>query len=154
MTETKLAPNLPQWMKDHVDRYLSSGGTDGHMYTINLPNMPVKAVPSLLLTTTGRKSGDRYLFPLFYGRAGDSYFVIASKGGAPEHPGWYRNILTNPAVDIQVGTAKMRARARTANGAERAQLWDQAVGIWPPFADYQRKAGAREIPVVVLDPAG
>ncbi|HKU99877.1 MAG TPA: nitroreductase family deazaflavin-dependent oxidoreductase [Vineibacter sp.] len=154
MTETKLAPNLPQWMKDHVDRYLSSGGTDGHMYTINLPNMPVKAVPSLLLTTTGRKSGDQYLFPLFYGRAGDSYFVIASKGGAPEHPGWYRNILANPDVNIQVGTAKMRARARTASGEERTRLWDQAVGIWPPFADYQRKAGARQIPVVVLDPAG
>ncbi|TWT03113.1 nitroreductase family deazaflavin-dependent oxidoreductase [Reyranella sp. CPCC 100927] len=153
MTEAKLAPNLPQWMKDHAERYLSSGGTDGHMYTINLPNVPVKSVPSLLLTTTGRKSGDRYLFPLFYGRAGDSsYFVIASKGGAPEHPGWYRNLRTNPEVDVQVGTAKIRARARTASGEERTRLWDQAVGIWPPFADYQRKAGAREIPVVVLDP--
>lgn len=152
MTEAKLAPNLPQWMKDHVDRYLSSGGADGHMYTINLPNMPEKAVPSLLLTTTGRKSGEKYLFPLFYGRAGDGYFVIASKGGAPEHPGWYRNILADPEVDIQVGTAKMPARARTAGGEERARLWDQAVGIWPPYTDYQRKAGTREIPVVVLDP--
>ena len=89
MTEAKLAPNLPQWMKDHVARYQSSGGTDGHMYTINLPNLPPKAVPSLLLTTTGRKSGDKYLFPLFYGPTGKSYFVVASKGGAPEHPGWY-----------------------------------------------------------------
>ena len=152
MTEARLAPNLPQWMKDHADRYLSSGGTDGHMYTITLPGAPQKAVPSLLLTTTGRKSGDRYLFPLFYGRAGDGYFVIASKGGAPAHPGWYRNILANPEVEIQVGTAKMRAHARTASGGERARLWEQAVGIWPPFADYQRKATAREIPVVVLDP--
>jgi deazaflavin-dependent oxidoreductase (nitroreductase family) len=152
MTEAKLAPNLPQWMKDHVGRYLSSGGTDGHMYTINLPNMPAKAVPSLLLTTTGRKSGQKYLFPLFYGRAGDSYFVIASKGGAPEHPGWYRNILANPEVDIQVGTEKMRARARTAAGEERARLWEQGVGIFPPYADYQKTAGTREIPVVVLDP--
>lgn len=152
MTEAKLAPNLPQWMIDHVGRYLSSGGTDGHIYTIKLPNVPEKAVPSLLLTTTGRKSGEKYLFPLFYGRAGDGYFVIASKGGAPKHPGWYRNILANPEVDIQVGTAKMRARARTAAGEERARLWEQAVGIWPPFADYQRKASAREIPVVVLDP--
>lgn len=152
MTEAKLAPNLPQWMKDHVARYLSSGGTDGHMYTITLPNLPAKAVPSLLLTTTGRKSGEKYLFPLFYGRAGDSYFVVASKGGAPEHPGWYRNILANPEVEIQVGTARMRARARTASGEERARLWEQGVGIWPPYADYQSKAGAREIPVVVLDP--
>lgn len=153
MTEAKLAPNLPKWMKDHVDLYLSSGGTDGHMYTINLPNMPAKAVPSLLLTTTGRKSGEKYLFPLFYGRAGDnSYFVVASKGGAPEHPGWYRNILANPEVEVQVGTRKMRARARTATGAERARLWEQGVVFWPPYTDYQRKAGAREIPVVVLDP--
>ncbi|MCW5748464.1 MAG: nitroreductase family deazaflavin-dependent oxidoreductase [Alphaproteobacteria bacterium] len=154
MTETKLAPNLPKWMKDHVDVYLSSGGKEGHLYTIRLPNVPEKAVPSLLLTTTGRKSGEKYLFPLFYGRAGDSYFVIASKGGAPQHPGWYRNILANPEVEVQVGTAKLRARARTASGEERGRLWAQAVGIWPPFADYQVRAGAREIPVVVLDPIG
>jgi proline iminopeptidase len=152
MAEAKLAPNMPKWMVDHVDRYLSSGGTDGHMYTIKLPNVPEKSVPSLLLTTTGRKSGERYLFPLFYGRAGNGYFVIASKGGAPQHPGWYRNILANPDVEIQVGTDRMRARARTASGEERARLWQQAVGIWPPYDDYQRRAGAREIPVVVLDP--
>jgi hypothetical protein len=87
MTEVQPAPNLPQWMRDHVARYLASGGTDGHMYTITLPNLPPRAVPALLLTTTGRKSGQKYLFPLFYGQDGDSYFVIASKGGAPEHPG-------------------------------------------------------------------
>ena len=147
-----LAPNLPQWMKDHADRYLSSGGTDGHMYTIDRPGVPRLSVPSLLLTTTGRKSGQKYMFPLFYGRAGTGYFVIASKGGAPEHPGWYRNILGNPDVEVQVATTKLNARARTASGEERARLWTEAVKIWPPFADYQVKAVAREIPVVVLDP--
>ncbi len=152
MPEAKLAPNLPQWMRDHVAQYLSSGGTDGHMYTIVRPGVPELSVPSLLLTTTGRKSGEKYLFPLFYGRAGESYFVIASKGGAPEHPGWYRNILGDPAVDIQVGTLRTRARARTATGGERERLWKQAVEIWPPFAEYQLKSGGREIPVVVLDP--
>lgn len=152
MTETSRAPNLPQWMNDHVDRYLSSGGTDGHMYTIVRPGAPELTVPSLLLTTSGRKSGKKYLFPLFYGPAGNSYFVIASKGGAPEHPGWYRNILADPEVEIQVGTAKMRARARTAAGEERARLWEQAVAMFPPYADYKVKAGSREIPVVVLDP--
>jgi deazaflavin-dependent oxidoreductase (nitroreductase family) len=154
MTEARLAPNLPQWMKDHTDRYLSSGGTEGHMYTIDRPGSPAITVPSLLLTTTGRKSGEKYLFPLFYGQAGDSYFVIASKGGAPEHPGWYRNLLANPEVEIQVGTAKMRARARTATGEERVRLWKQAVEFFPPYADYQRKSAGREIPVVVLDPVG
>lgn len=153
MSDTQLAPNLPKWMLDHVDRYLKSGGTDGHMYSIKLPGVPERTVPSLLLTTTGRKSGQKYLFPLFYGRAAnDGYFVIASKGGAPEHPGWFRNLLAHPEVEIQVGTAKMKAKARIAEGAERASLWDQAVGIWPPFADYQVKAASRQIPVVVLDP--
>jgi deazaflavin-dependent oxidoreductase (nitroreductase family) len=154
MTEAKLAPNLPQWMQDHAKRYLSSGGTDGHMYTITLPNVPARSVPSLLLTTTGRKSGERYVFPLFYGSEDSSYFVIASKGGAPQHPGWYRNLLANPEADVQVGTKKIRARARTATGEERARLWEKAVEIWPPFADYQVKATGREIPVVVLDPIG
>jgi proline iminopeptidase len=154
MTEATLAPNLPQWMRDHTNRYLSSGGTEGHIYTLSRAGAPDMTVPSLLLITTGRKSGQRYIFPLFYGRAGDSYFVIASKGGAPEHPGWYRNILANPEVEVQVGTAKMRARARTATGEERARLWEQAVGFFPPYADYQVKAVGREIPVVVLDPVG
>jgi deazaflavin-dependent oxidoreductase (nitroreductase family) len=152
MTEAKLPPNLPQWMKDHADRYLKSGGTDGHMYTINNPGQPSRTVPSLLLTTAGRKSGDKWMFPLFYGEAGKSYFVIASKGGAPEHPGWYRNMLANPEVDLQVGTKKMKARARTASGGERAKLWKQAVEFFPPYADYEKKAAGREIPVVVLDP--
>ncbi|MDZ4359993.1 MAG: nitroreductase family deazaflavin-dependent oxidoreductase [Variovorax sp.] len=152
MTEIQIAPNLPKWMKDHVDRYLSSGGSDGHMYKITLPNMPELTVPSLLLVTKGRKSGQKFLFPLFYGRAGKGYFVVASKGGAPEHPGWYRNLMANPDVEIQVGTAKMKARARVASGEERAKLWKEGVVFWPPYADYQVKAGSREIPVVVLDP--
>ncbi len=152
MTEAKLAPNLPQWMKEHTDLYLKSGGKEGHMYTISRPGSPALTVPSLLLTTTGRKSGEKYIFPLFYGDTGNSYFVIASKGGAPEHPGWYRNILANPEVEVQVGTKKVRAKARTATGAERAKLWDEAVGWFPPYADYKIKAAGREIPVVVLDP--
>ncbi|HET6307175.1 MAG TPA: nitroreductase family deazaflavin-dependent oxidoreductase [Rhodopila sp.] len=152
MTEPKLAPNMPQWMVEHTERYLASGGTEGHMYTISPPGGQTVTVASLLLTTTGRKSGDAYLFPLFYGRAGNSYFIIASKGGAPEHPGWYRNILANPRVSVQVGTEKLQAQARTAAGEEREQLWQQAVAFFPPYADYKVKAGDREIPVVVLDP--
>ena len=151
MTEAKLAPNMPQWMREHVDLYLSSGGTEGHMYKINSPTAPPNPVPSLLLTTTGRKSGERFIFPLFYGKAGDGYFVVASKGGAPEHPGWYRNILADPDVEVQVGTAKVKARARTATGEERARLWEKSLEFWPPYADYQRKT-EREIPVVVLEP--
>ncbi len=154
MAAAKLAPNLPQWMIDHANRYLSSGGTEGHMYIMNMPDRPTLTVPSLLLTTIGRKSGERFIFPLFYGTEGNSYFVIASKGGAPEHPGWYRNILADPNVEVQVGTKKMHAHARTSTGAERTRLWAKSLEFWPPYADYQVKAGAREIPVVVLDPIG
>ena len=151
MPDAKLAPNLPGWMVDHANGYLSSGGTNGHMYKITPPGHREMTVPSLLLTTTERKSGERFIFPLFYGKDGDSYIVVASKGGAPQHPGWYRNLLANPEVEVQVGTVKMKARARTATGAERARLWEKALEFWPPYADYQKKT-EREIPVVVLDP--
>jgi len=151
MADAKLAPNLPDWMLEHANRYISSGGKDGHMYQITQPGRPELTVPSLLLTTTGRKSGKKFIFPLFYGDTGNgSYIVVASKGGAPQHPGWYRNLLANPEVEVQVGTKKVKARARTATGAERAKLWQEALKFWPPYADYQKKT-EREIPVVVLD---
>ena len=152
MPDTKLAPNLPGWMVEHSNRYLSSGGTDGHMYTIAPPGYSQMTVPSLLLTTTGRKSGDKLIFPLFYGETGDGgYIIVASKGGAPKHPQWYLNLVANPEVEVQVGTKKLKARARTVSGAERAKLWQEALKFWPPYADYQKKT-EREIPVVVLDP--
>jgi proline iminopeptidase len=151
MAEAKLAPNLPGWMVEHANRYLDSGGTEGHMYKINVPGRGDITAPALLLTTTGRKSGDKFIFPLFYGTDGGSYFVVASKGGAPEHPGWYRNIVADPDVEVQVGNKKLRARARTATGDERVRLWKKAIEFWPPYRDYQLKT-KREIPVVVLDP--
>lgn len=153
MPEAKLAPNLPDWMLEHANRYLSSGGTDGHMYRITLPGRPEMTVPSLLLTTTGRKTGERYIFPLFYGEEEGRWFIVASKGGAPQHPGWYRNIQADPMVEIQVGTRHVKARARTAEGEERARLWEKSLEFWPPYADYQQKT-EREIPVVVLEPVG
>ena len=128
MTDAKLAPNLPDWMVEHANRYLSSGGTDGHMHKPTQPGRPDITVPSLLLTTTGRKSGEKFIFPLYYGKTGDSYIVVASKGGAPQHPGWYRNLLANPEVEVQVGTAENEgagpdrhrrgARAAVARGAK------------------------------------
>ena len=111
MAEAKLAPNLPGWMVEHANRYLSSGGSEGHIYKMTQPGRPEMSVPSLLLTTTGRKSGESFIFPLFYGEDGGKCFVIASKGGAPEHPCWYRNILADPVVEVQVGTKKLKARA-------------------------------------------
>ena len=152
MSDAKLAANLPDWMVQHANRYISSGGTDGHMYKITQPGRPELTVPSLLLTTTGRKSGEKIIFPLFYGETGDGgYIIVASKGGAPKHPVWYLNLVAYPDVEVQVGPKKLKARARTVTGPERARLWEKALQFWPPYADYQTKTD-REIPVVVLDP--
>jgi deazaflavin-dependent oxidoreductase (nitroreductase family) len=150
MAEAKLAPNLPQWMIDHANRYISSGGKDGHMYTVTPPGYSEMTVPALLLTTVGRKSGEKFIFPLFYGEDGNSIIIVASKGGAPEHPGWYKNLVANPEVEVQVGTRKFKAKARTVTGAEREGLWQKALKFWPPYADYAKKT-EREIPVVLLD---
>ena len=152
MAEAKLAAGLPDWMVEHANRYIASGGTDGHMYKMTLPGRPEITVPALLLTTTGRKSGDKIIFPLFYGETGTGgYIIVASKGGAPKHPQWYLNLVADPQVEVQVGTKKLKARARTVTGAERARLWEEALKFWPPYADYAKKTD-REIPVVVLDP--
>ena len=152
MADAKLAPNLPGWMVEHTNRYLSSGGTDGHLYKMTQPGRPEITVPSLLLTTTGRKSGEKFIFPLFYGETGTGgYIVVASKGGAPKHPVWYLNLVADPQVEVQVGTKKLKAKARTTTGAERARLWEMALEFWPPYADYAKKT-EREIPVVVLEP--
>ena len=151
MADAKLAPNLQQWQIDHTNEYLSSGGTQGHMFKRTPPGYPEMTVASLLLTTTGRKSGEKYIFPLFYGMTGNSYIIVASKGGAPDHPSWYKNLVAHPEVEVQVGTKKLKARARTVSGEERARLWKEALKFWPPYADYEKKT-PREIPVVVLDP--
>ena len=141
--EAKLAPKMPQWMVDHANKYLSSGGAEGHLYKIKPPNYGDLEVPSLLLTTTGRKSGEKFIFPLFYGKTGDSYIIVASKGGAPEHPGWYKNILANPEVEVQVGTKKMKARARTAGGAERAGCGSRPSSSGRPTPTTRRRPSAR-----------
>ena len=113
MPDAKLAPNLPEWMVEHANRYIASGGADGHLYHMSQPGRPEITVPSLLLTTTGRKSGEKYVFPLFYGDTGDgSYIIVASKGGAPKHPQWYLNLVAHPEVEVQVGTKRIAARAR------------------------------------------
>jgi deazaflavin-dependent oxidoreductase (nitroreductase family) len=142
-------PELPDWIRDHIRRYLESDGADGHLWDSSERGGP-GPVPTLLLTTTGRKSGTPQLLPLIYGKTPTGYAVVASKGGAPEHPAWYRNLVAQPEVDVQVGADKFAARARTASGAERAALWKQMAALFPPYDAYQRRT-EREIPVVVLE---
>ena len=107
-------------------------------------------IPTLLLTTTGRRSGKSIVMPLIYGEANGSCVIIASKGGAPQHPGWYLNLVAHPEVEVQVAADRFRAKARTATEAERAELWKKMALIYPPYDAYQAKT-EREIPVVVLE---
>lgn len=153
MADAKMAPKMQEWQVEHTNLYLRTGGKEGHVMKRTPPGYPEMDVASLLLTTTGRKSGEKFIFPLFYGEAGNSYIIVASKGGAPDHPGWYKNLVANPDVEVQVGTRHLKARARTVAGEERARLWQEALKFWPPYADYEKKTD-REIPVVVLDPVG
>lgn len=106
-------------------------------------------LPVLLLTTTGRKSGQPRTWPLGYIRDGERLIVVASAGGEPKHPAWYVNLRANPKVTVQLRDEAVAMRAETATGAERARLWDQLIAVFPGFADYQRKT-TREIPVVIL----
>ena len=151
MSEAK-APQLPQWITDHLQRYLDTNGADGHMWDSGPVGGP-GLLPTLLLTTSGRRSGKPITMPLIYGEADSSYIIVASKGGAPQHPGWYLNLAANPQVEVQVRDKRFRATARTAGGQERSSLWQKMREIYPPYDEYQAKT-EREIPVVVLEPQG
>lgn len=129
--------------RDHLRRYLASDGEQGHEWR--------DGVFTLLLTTTGRRSGQARRTPLIYGRDGENYLVVASMGGSPVAPQWYSNLVANPRVRIQVGAAVMDADARTATPAEKERLWPTMVAIWPYYNGYQKKT-TRDIPVVILQP--
>jgi deazaflavin-dependent oxidoreductase (nitroreductase family) len=128
---------------EHVKRYRETGGKVGHIWK--------RGAKVLLLTTKGRKSGEPRTTPLIYERAGDEYVIVASKGGAPEDPGWYRNIAKTPEVELQVRDEVIPAHAHVAEGEERERLWRLAAQQWPDYDEYAKKTD-REIPVVVLDP--
>ena len=128
--------------EEHVQRYRETGGDVGHIWR--------RGSKILLLTTTGRKSGKQTTTPLIYENDGDRYVIVASKGGAPEHPGWYLNLRKNPEVELQVQSEVFFARASTAEGAERERLWKLVTQQWPDYDEYQKKTD-RQIPVVVLE---
>jgi deazaflavin-dependent oxidoreductase (nitroreductase family) len=128
--------------EEHVRRYRETDGREGHEWR--------NGSKILLLTTTGRNTGRETTMPLIYGLDGENPVIVASKGGAPAHPGWYRNLAKNPEVGVQILGDRFRARARTAEGDERERLWRLMTEIWPDYDAYQRKTD-REIPVVVLE---
>ena len=142
INETPIDP-AEGWVADHVRQYVASGGTEGHHWQ--------PGVPTLLLTTRGKKSGTARRTALIYGEHDGEYIVMASYGGAPAHPDWYVNLAANPEVVIQVGPDVRPATARTATAAEREQLWTVMASIWPDYDKYATKT-TREIPLVAIKP--
>ncbi len=129
------------WVSRHIDEYVESDGRKGHQW---------RGVPTLLLTTRGRKTGKLRRTALIYGVDADCYLVVASTGGADTHPSWYLNLVETPEVELQVGADKFKARARTAGPDEKPPLWHLISSIWPDYEKYQAKT-EREIPVVILE---
>lgn len=125
---------------EHVRVYRETDGERGYHW---------RGTTILLLTTTGRNSGQERTTPLIHRTDGDRWVVVASKGGAPEHPGWYQNLETDPEATIQVRGEVVPVHASTAQGEERERLWKLMTEDWPAYDEYQQKT-AREIPVVVL----
>jgi deazaflavin-dependent oxidoreductase (nitroreductase family) len=126
---------------EHVRVYRETGGEQGHEW---------RGATILLLSTTGRESGAERTTPLIYRDDGDRWVVVASKGGAPDHPDWYKNLQANPNITIQVKSERIPVQAGTAEGDERTRLWQRMTEVWPSYDDYQRRTD-REIPVVVLE---
>jgi F420H(2)-dependent quinone reductase len=137
-------PSAWSWVAKQVDQIESSGGTAG---------LTLQGKPVVVVTMRGRKSGNVRKAALMRVEHDGAYAIVASKGGDPNHPGWYHNIVADPDVTLQDGTDVQHMRAREVEGAERDEWWARAVEAWPDYATYQRKTD-RTIPVIVLEPAG
>ena len=137
------APDITLLGQEHIDRYRATDGEEGYLWN---------GATSLLLTTTGRKTGESRTSPLIFAKDGDDYLVVASMGGAPNHPLWYLNISANPAAEVQVKGDHIPVTGRTASDEEKARLWKIVTEQWPNYDVYQTRTD-RAIPVVVLSPA-
>ena len=138
------------WKTEHLEMYLGSGGTRGHIVDVSDIGGH-KFTTTLLLRYIGRKSGNTIITPLIYGDIGGEVVIVASKGGADRHPAWYLNVAASKELHFQVATQAYRATWREPRGAERGRVWDFMVGVFPPYKSYQAST-AREIPLVMMAP--
>jgi F420H(2)-dependent quinone reductase len=138
------APSPRTWVREQVELYESSGGTDG--LTLRDTGLPV-----VIITNRGVRSGKVRKTPVMRVEHDGRYAAVASQGGAPTNPNWYYNFVANPSVELQDGPHKQRMTAREVSGDERAQWWERAVAAYPPYAEYQQRT-TRQIPVFVLEP--
>lgn len=143
--EGDYAPSPQGWVREQVELYESSGGTQGT--TLRDTGLPV-----VIITNRGARSGKLRKTPVMRVEHDGRYVAVASQGGAPTHPRWYYNFRAEPRVELQDGAHKQEMIARELSGDERAEWWERAVAAFPPYAEYQRKT-ARQIPVFILEPA-
>ncbi|MFH8683505.1 nitroreductase family deazaflavin-dependent oxidoreductase [Streptomyces lydicus] len=141
--EGEYEPSPTPWVREQVERYESSGGTEG---------TTMRGLPVIVLTTRGAKSGKLRKSPLMRVEHEGKYAAVASLGGAPQHPVWYHNVVADPRVELQDGPVRQDMTAREVTGEEKAWWWARAVEAFPDYADYQEKT-ERVIPVFVLEPA-
>jgi deazaflavin-dependent oxidoreductase (nitroreductase family) len=144
--EGEYEPSSQAWVRDQVELYESSGGTQG-------TTLMDTGLPVVIITSLGARSGKVRKTPLMRVEHDGCYAAVASQGGAPTHPYWYYNFRAHPRVKLQDGPRKQDMIAREVTGDERAQWWERAVAAYPSYAEYQQKT-ARQIPVFVLEPAG
>ena len=148
---TDIPPGMHDWQEEHLRAYLRSGGTEGHFYDFG----PINGAgwqPICLIKHKGRKSGRTLILPLIYGMVEGEIVIVASKGGAPEHPAWYLNLVAaGSEMEVQIATQAFRVTWREPSEAERQRVWDQMVAIYPPYAEYQ-DATDRLIPLVMMKP--
>ena len=142
--EGEYEPSQWQWVRDQVEKYEASGGTEANVLQ-GKPEWPI-----VVITSKGAKSGKLRKNPVMRVEKDGVYAAVASKGGDPQHPTWYHNFLEHPEVDLQDGAEKHTYRARVAEGEERAEWWERAVAQYAPYAEYQEKTD-REIPVFLLE---
>ncbi len=135
-------PSPSNWARQQAEKFEASNGAKANT---------LRGVPIILLTSVGAKTGKLRKTPLMRVEHEGEYAVVASKGGAPENPVWYYNLVKNPHVELQDGPAKGDYTAREVTGEEKAVWWERAVAAYPDYADYQQKT-SREIPVFVLSP--
>ncbi len=129
------------WVAEHIRRYVETDGADGHDW---------RGYPTLLLTTTGRTTGHKRRTALIYTLDDTTPVIVASQGGAPKHPSWYRNLTADPVVKVQIRADRFTARARTASPEDKQRLWPLVVSVYPPYDEYQQKTD-RDIPLVLLE---
>ena len=150
MTKIREPANAPDFVLEHLHRYQQSNGADGHLWDSSGFG-DHGLIPTLLLTTRGRQSGELLVVPLIYAESDGNYIVVASAGGAPTNPAWCINLMHTPRVDVQVVDHKFSALARLSEGEERKQLWQVMDRVYPEYSKLQNKTD-RQIPVIVLDP--